>query len=334
MVTAAGAEQVVLVRIAGERFAIDAALVEEVVDGVAPRALPGLPAHSPGVLEHRGAWLPAIDPAPLLDLPRRGPTPASALIVKRGPVRFALAVDAVLRVAERPRAVAVGAEPEAGEGAAAEAASLLEDEEGVISVLRPDSLFRGDLPEEARESRMSTEQLAAPIPIVAFRLGTDEFGVEVQQVQEVIAFQRARPVPHAPEFVEGVIDVRGTVVPVVDLRKRFGLPAPPPDADTRVLLTPLGHEQIGLVVDAVTEVTRVPPADISEPPAFFRGLAARYLAGLARARGGLLILLRLDRILTSEERLALLGAEPEEAAGTPAKARAGKGKRVRRRAEE
>ena len=174
---------------------------------------------------------------------------------------------------------------------------------------------------------------AAPIPHrVSFRLGTDEFGVEVQQVQEVVAFQQPRRVPHAPEFVEGVIDVRGTVVPVVDLRKRFLLPATPPDADTRVLLVSLGHERIGLIVDSVTEVAHVRPADIAEPPSFFRGLAARYLAGLARVESGLLILLRLDRILTSEERLALLGAGPEDEAAAPAKPRAG-GKRARRRAE-
>ena len=330
MTTAAGAGQVVLVRIADERFAVDAALVEEVVVGVRPRALPGLPAHSPGLLEHRGEWLPAIDPAPLLEIPRGAAEPASALIVRRGPVRFALSVDAVLRVTERPRAV-VGPGPS---GLGADEAVLLEDEEGVITVLRPDGLFRGDVPEDAGESRMSDEHASAtPIPIVSFRLGTDDFGVEVQQVQEVIAFEQPRPVPHAPEFVEGVIDVRGTVVPVVDLRKRFLLPATPPDADTRVLLVSFGHEHIGLVVDAVTEVVHVPPADITEPPTFFRGLAARYLAGLARLDSGLLIMLRLDRILTSEERLALLGAEPEDEAAASAKPRAGRTKRARRRAE-
>jgi len=330
--TAVGAGQVVLVRIADERFAVDAALVEEVLDGVRPRALPGLPAHSRGVLEHRGEWLPAIDPAPLLDIERGGAAPASALIVRRGPVRFALAVDAVLRVTERPRTIgpAASGPREAGR---ADDALLLEDEEGVITVLRPDDLFRAPAPEDTGESRMTDQHASAtPIPIVSFRLGTDTFGVEVQQVQEVIAYEQPRRVPHAPEFVEGVIDVRGTVVPVVDLRKRFLLPATPPDADTRVLLISLEHERIGLIVDAVTEVVHVQPTDIAEPPSFFRGLAARYLAGLARVESGLLIMLRMDRILTSEERLALLGAGPEDEAIATARLRGG-GKRARRRAE-
>src|SRR5690606_6823450 len=161
-VTAAmGAGQVVLVRIADERFAVDAALVEEVVDGVHPRALPGLPAHSQGVLEHRGEWLPAIDPAPLLEIERADAVPASALIVRRGPVRFALSVDAVLRVTERPRAIAGPAPSGSWEVGRADGALLLEDEEGVITVLRPDDLFRGDAPEDTGESRMTDEHASA-----------------------------------------------------------------------------------------------------------------------------------------------------------------------------
>ena len=333
MTTAAGAAQVVVVRIADERFAVDAALVEEVVDGVRPRPLPGLPAHSRGVLEHRGEWLPAIDPAPLLEVERDGEVPTAALILRRGPVRFALSVDAVLRVTERPRAIAGSAPFAEWDAGREDGALLLEDEDGVITVLRPDDLFRAAAPEDVGESRMTDRHApAAPVPVVSFRLGTEAFGVEVQQVQEVIAYQQPRRVPHAPEFVEGVIDVRGTVVPVVDLRKRLQLPATPPDADTRVLLISLGPESIGLIVDAVVEVTHVQPRDIAEPPSIFRGLAARYLAGLARVGSGLLIMLRLDCILTSEERLALLGADLDEEAAVRPKPGTG-GKRVRRRGE-
>jgi purine-binding chemotaxis protein CheW len=311
---AAAVERVVLVRLGGERFAVGTQEVEEVVADPVLAPLPGLPDHTPGVLQHRGEWLPVIDAAPLLGLSRdEAARPGAALVVSRGRVRFALAVDAVLRVVEKPPAAAGSAPAMRRPDGRPEDEPLLQDEEGVIASLRPADLFRGELPEDATEVRMShLPATAGAVPIVAFRLGTDEFGVDVYQVQEVIPFEAPRPVPHAPEFIEGVIDVRGVIVPVVDLRKRFELPAGRRGADTRVLLVGLGEERVGLVVDEVTEVVRVPSTEVSEPPSLFRGLAARYIAGLARGPRGLLILLRVDQILTSEERLALLGAEAAE----------------------
>lgn len=335
---AAAAERVVLVRLAGERFAIGTGEVEEVVADPVLTPLPGFPDHTPGVLRHRGEWLPVIDAAPLLGLSRdEAARPGAALVVSRGRVRFALAVDAVLRVVEKPSATAGSAAAMRWPDGQLEDEPLLQDEEGVIASLRPSDLFRGDLPEDAREVRMShLPATAGAVPIVAFRLGTDEFGVDVYQVQEVIPFEAARPVPHAPEFIEGVIDVRGVIVPVVDLRKRFELPAGQRGPDTRVLLVGLGEERVGVIVDEVTEVVRIPSTDISEPPSLFRGLAARYIAGLARGPRGLIILLRVDQILTSEERLALLGAEavpspaatdggPETSGDAASPARAGDG---------
>lgn len=129
MTAAVGAGQVVVVRIADERFAVDAALVDEVVDGVHPHPLPGLPAHGRGVLEHRGEWLPAIDPAPLLAIGRTGAEPTAALIVRRGAVRFALAVDAVLSVTERLRAIVGPMAAAPSDAGREDGALLLEDEE-------------------------------------------------------------------------------------------------------------------------------------------------------------------------------------------------------------
>ena len=309
----AAAERVVLVRLAGERFAIGTDEVQEVVADPVLRPLPGFPDHTPGVLQHRGEWLPVIDAAPLLGLSREEATrPGAALVVNRGRLRFALAVDAVLRVVEKSSVMSASAPAVRWPDGRLEDEPLLQDEEGVIASLRAADLFRGDLPEDAREVRMShLPATAGAVPIVAFRLGTDEFGVDVYQVQEVIPFEAPRPVPHAPAFIEGVIDVRGVIVPVVDLRKRFELPEARRGPDTRVLLVGFGEETVGLIVDEVTEVVRVPSTEVSEPPSLFRGLAARYLAGLARGPRGLIILLRVDQILTSEERLALLGAGTE-----------------------
>ncbi|HEU0055139.1 MAG TPA: chemotaxis protein CheW, partial [Longimicrobium sp.] len=110
-------------------------------------------------------------------------------------------------------------------------------------------------------------------------------------------------------------DVRGTLVPVVDLRRRFELKEPGYDDDTRIVLVDFQGERLGLVVDAVTEVLRAPETAISAPPAYVRGLAAEYLRGIVRLENRLVVLLDLDRILTSQERIALQEAVLAPAGG-------------------
>ena len=163
------------------------------------------------------------------------------------------------------------------------------------------------------------------IQLVTFTLGGEEFGLDVFQVHEILRWQEPTPVPRAPAFVEGVLDVRGTVVPVVDLRKRFELPRVEYDDDTRIVLVDFQGERLGLVVDAVTEVLRAPETAVSPPPAFFKGLSAEFLRGIVRLEGRLVVLLDLEKVLSSQERMALLlsglggrGEEPAGAAARPA----------------
>jgi purine-binding chemotaxis protein CheW len=162
--------------------------------------------------------------------------------------------------------------------------------------------------------------------IVVFRIGGEEFGVDVFSVLEILRHQPVTAVPRAPAFVEGVIDVRGTLIPLVDLRKRFELEEAPVDGQTRIVVTQFGEERLGLVVDAVSEVLRVPESAISEPPAYVRGLAAEYVRGMARLEGRLVVLLDIERILSSQERIELEKAELE-----PAVAAAAQGKPAARR---
>jgi purine-binding chemotaxis protein CheW len=158
----------------------------------------------------------------------------------------------------------------------------------------------------------------AQVQIVTFRLGDDEFGLDVFCVHEILRAQTVRSVPRAPAFVEGVIDVRGTLVPVLDLRKRFEVAADTPAGEGRIVIAQFGDDRLGLVVDAVTEVMRVPETQVSEPPAYFRGLAAEYIRGIVRLPERLVIVLDLDRVLSSQERIALEQAdlgEPDEQPG-------------------
>lgn len=151
-------------------------------------------------------------------------------------------------------------------------------------------------------------KLAPSIPhrqLVTFRLSGDEFGVDVSLVHEILRHQPVRSVPQAPAFVEGVIDLRGALVPIVDLRRRFDVAEPPVDANTRIIVISHGGERLGLVVDTVTEVLRIPETSISEPPTYVRGLSAQYLQGVARLPERLIVIIDLDRVLSSDERIAL-----------------------------
>lgn len=153
----------------------------------------------------------------------------------------------------------------------------------------------------------------AQVQIVTFRLGPDEFGLDVFTVHEILRTQPVRAVPRAPAFVEGVIDVRGTLVPVLDLRTRFEVAADAAQGESRIVIAQFGDDRLGLVVDAVTEVLRVPETAVSEPPAYFRGLAAEYIRGIVHLPERLVIVLDLDRVLSSQERIALEQADLSQA---------------------
>ena len=156
----------------------------------------------------------------------------------------------------------------------------------------------------------NVRQAAVPqVQLVTFRVGGEEFGLDVFSVHEILSYQQPTAMPRAPEFVEGVLDVRGTLVPIVDLRRRFETPRVVYDQDTRIVLVDFGGERLGLVVDSVTEVLRAPETAVSPPPAYIRGLAAEFVRGIVRVGERLVVLVDLDRILSSEERIALAHAD-------------------------
>lgn len=165
-------------------------------------------------------------------------------------------------------------------------------------------------------------QAAVPhVQLVTFRVGGEEFGLDVFQVHEILRHQAPRAMPRAPAFVEGVLDVRGALVPVVDLRRRFETGRDETDDDTRIVVVDHAGERLGLVVDAVMEVLRAPETAVAAPPAYIRGLAAEYLRGIVRMGERLIVLLDLERILSSEERIALRAAT--DGGGTAGDAAAG-----------
>jgi len=147
--------------------------------------------------------------------------------------------------------------------------------------------------------------------VVVFRVGGHEFAFNIYQVHRILRYERPAALPKAPPFLEGVLQIEGGVVPVIDLRKRFELPHAPLGPDTRIMVVEAGGSAVGAVVDAVTEVLRVPSGAVTPPPPVVRGLAAAYIQGIVAQPSRTVVLLQAGKLLTSAERIALqeLGAE-------------------------
>src|SRR5438067_6033582 len=141
--------------------------------------------------------------------------------------------------------------------------------------------------------------------LVVFQLGAELYGVEIARVHEIIRLQTVTRVPRAPSFVEGVINLRGRVIPVVDMRRRFGLPTAEHTRATRIVVVEIGDQVVGIIVDGVSEVLRVTSGTIEPPSPVVAGLDSEYIHGIAKLPERLVILLDLERILARDERRAL-----------------------------
>jgi len=145
------------------------------------------------------------------------------------------------------------------------------------------------------------------IQLVTFSIGEEEFGVNILQVQEIIRTMEITNVPRAPEFVEGVINLRGKVIPIVDMRSRFGLESKEHDKYTRIIVIEIDMIIVGFVVDSVSEVLRIPANSVQPPPPVVAGMDSDYIDGVGKLEDRLLILLNLDSLLDNEEMEALSG---------------------------
>ena len=144
---------------------------------------------------------------------------------------------------------------------------------------------------------------------LVFHLDREEFGIRVQKVREIMGIQETTAVPQTPHHVKGVINLRGKVIPVVDLRLKFGLPEQEYTQRTCIIVVQVATGTVsmpmGIVVDGVAEVLNLAAADIEDTPDFGDGTATPYLLGMAKVKGKVKILLEIDRVLTSHDLGAL-----------------------------
>lgn len=148
------------------------------------------------------------------------------------------------------------------------------------------------------------------IQVACLSMGDGLYAVDIMRIREIIKLPKLAPLPRALPFVEGVINLRGQVIPVVDLRKRFGLPPIEHKESSRLLILAISGQPLGLIVDEVTEMITVPLRDLKPPPRGVRIVGGEYMVGLCLVREVPVMLLNIDALLTFKEK-AQLGITPE-----------------------
>lgn len=153
--------------------------------------------------------------------------------------------------------------------------------------------------------------------LVVFRIGRELFGVEIDAIREIVRIPEITEVPDAPEFLEGMINLRGKIVPVVDLKKRLKLSGDARTKESRVLITDNTVSISGLIVDSVDEVIRIEGDAVEEPPDMITAIGIEYITGVAKVEEKLIILLDIRKILSDEEmRKVRIAVEDSQEAAT------------------
>ena len=143
--------------------------------------------------------------------------------------------------------------------------------------------------------------MAKDLQLVGFRIGKETFGVPINLVHEIVRVPEITAVPDAPQYVEGVINLRGKIVSVIDLRKRFGEKRIERNRKNRILVAEIERKMVGLIVDAASEVLRVCPEEIEDPPDVLDDAEIKYVTGVGKLKGRLVILVDLAKIMQKGE---------------------------------
>ncbi len=151
---------------------------------------------------------------------------------------------------------------------------------------------------DKRESALSSFQ------IVCFNIGSEEYGIDILQVQEILRIPKITKLPKSLPYIMGVIDLRGKVIPIINLSRKFGLDTSHKQS-SRVIVVNISGKQVGLAIDAVSHVIRVDSTDIEPPPPVVKGISGRYIVGIAKVNKGFVVILDIHQIFSSEELTAL-----------------------------
>lgn len=140
---------------------------------------------------------------------------------------------------------------------------------------------------------------------LTFVLGKEEYGIEITRVREIIGIVEITPVPKAPSFIKGVINLRGKVIPIVDMRTKFSMEQVEFTSETCIIVVEVNERLMGILVDTVSEVLDIQANDIEPPPSFGSGLSTMFILGMAKIKGDVKILLNIDEVLNASELISI-----------------------------
>ncbi len=141
--------------------------------------------------------------------------------------------------------------------------------------------------------------------VIEFDIGKEKFGVKITRVHEIIRMKQITELPDSSEYLVGIINLRGNIISVIDLRKRFGIEEAQNTENTRIIVVEFEDQDVGLIVDAVSEVLHIEKEEIDDPPRTMVGIKDDYLKGIVKVNEDIIILLDLDNLLKSEEKIEL-----------------------------
>jgi len=144
------------------------------------------------------------------------------------------------------------------------------------------------------------------LQLVSFKMCNEEFGVDILSVQEINRMSEITKIPNSPEYVEGVINLRGRVIPVVDLRTKLNFPKAEQSANSRIIIVEVSARVIGFIVDEVSEVLRIPASITEAPPSLTSGVNSEFITSVAKLEDRLIILIDLERVFSAEDKKELI----------------------------
>lgn len=315
-------DQVVAFRLGDEEFGLPIAAVQEIIRVPDIVAVPHAPSQVLGVANLRGRVLSVVSLRRWfgMETTAGGGTDERCVVARLWGQLAALKVDRVMGVLRLPTS-AIEKTPElagrqGGGRQGVNGVAKLDQGKRLVLLLDETDILNGSVTTPTGELDAALTSQEQPMDstderqLVSFNLGDAEFGISIQDVQEIVRLSRITAVPQAPDYVEGVVNLRGEVLPVVDLRKRVGLPTKPVSDATRVVVVDLRGAKAGLIVDSVREVTRVAGRDLAPAPALVGGTEREVIEGVARLNRGerMILVLRPDKLLNRAELAQLTNA--------------------------
>jgi len=300
-----------------EEYAFDIGVVKEILRLTEITAVPNAPPHVRGLLTVRSVLLPILDLRTMLGIPETDAEDQRVLVVEVEGLTVGLLVDKVNEVLRVPVSVIDDTPKLAAGGTELRSVAQLDEGKRLILILNERGLIDleevstiVDSKEDQSTMEKQTEGTVDEQQLVTFYLGDEEYGFEITQVQEINRLGDVTRLPKAPSFVAGVTNLRGQVVPLINLRQRFNLEAKEADDRTRIIIIELSGHRTGIIVDQVNEVLRMPAKDIESTPSIVNTSTAgesEFMSGVCKVDNGDRMILLMDtvKLLSTQETQAL-----------------------------